>query len=237
MTFEEWQRRPSPPAMTEEEWLASTDPKPMLEGLRGQVSGRKLRLFAIACCRRVGHHISIANRLQAIEDAERFAEGMCSEDELSASCYRGWTGSTIRNHPIAFDADDYANAAAGDTAQPVAFEAADSVRNLAQLAADPDLEVRGEVQNGREQYPQTQLLRDIFGNPFRPVVVDPSWLTSDVHALATGIYQDRAFDRMPILADALEEAGCINAHVLLHCRQQSEHVRGCWVVDLLLGKS
>jgi hypothetical protein len=79
-----------------------------------------------------------------------------------------------------------------------------------------------------------QRIRDIFGNPFRPVAVDPSWLTSDVVALATGIYQNRAFDRMPILADALQDAGCDNDDILNHCRQPGEHVRGCWVVDLIL---
>jgi len=81
------------------------------------------------------------------------------------------------------------------------------------------------------------LLRDIFGNPFRPVACDASWLTSDVVALARGIYDDRAFDRMPILADALQDAGCDNDEVLNHCRDAAQvHVRGCWVVDLLLGK-
>ena len=83
---------------------------------------------------------------------------------------------------------------------------------------------------------QTLLGKDIFGNPFRPVVLDPSWLTSTVVALAQGIYQDRAFDRMPILADALQDAGCENDDILTHCRQPGEHARGCWVVDLLTGR-
>jgi hypothetical protein len=80
------------------------------------------------------------------------------------------------------------------------------------------------------------LIRDIFGNPFRPVTADPSWLTSTVAALARGIYADRAFDRLPILADALQDAGCDHADILDHCRGHGPHVRGCWVVDLLLGK-
>jgi hypothetical protein len=79
-------------------------------------------------------------------------------------------------------------------------------------------------------------LRDVFGNPFRPVTVNPTWQTATVVSLAQAIYDERAFDRMPILADALEDAGCTNADVLNHCRQPGEHVRGCWVVDLLLGK-
>jgi hypothetical protein len=77
----------------------------------------------------------------------------------------------------------------------------------------------------------------IFGNPFRPVAVDPAWLTSTVVQLAQGIYDDRAFDRLPILADALQDAGCDNDDVLNHCRGDGPHARGCWVVDLVLGKS
>ncbi|HJZ56599.1 MAG TPA: hypothetical protein VKE74_16655 [Gemmataceae bacterium] len=90
----------------------------------------------------------------------------------------------------------------------------------------------------REYAQQQALLRDIFGNPFRPVTLDPRWLTSDVVALAQDIYLDRAFDRLPILADALQDVGCENGGILSHCRDpQLTHVRGCWVVDLVLGKS
>jgi hypothetical protein len=93
---------------------------------------------------------------------------------------------------------------------------------------------RNKVVSPREQ---ARLLRDIFGNPFRPIALDPAWLTSDVLALARGIYDERAFDRMPILADALQDAGCDSEDVLNHCRDANQvHVRGCWVVDLVLGK-
>ncbi len=81
----------------------------------------------------------------------------------------------------------------------------------------------------------TTLLRDVFGNPVRPAMLSPAWLTSTVVQLARGIYHDRAFDRLPILADALLDAGCDNADMLDHCRGEGPHVRGCWVVDLLLG--
>ena len=80
------------------------------------------------------------------------------------------------------------------------------------------------------------LFRELFGGPFRPIALAPSWLTSDVLTLATGIYANRAFDRMPILADALQDTGCDNDDILNHCRQPGGHVRGCWVIDLLLGK-
>jgi hypothetical protein len=81
------------------------------------------------------------------------------------------------------------------------------------------------------------ILRDIFGNPFRPVTINPSWLTSTVFTLAQQIYDSRDFSAMPILADALQDAGCDNEDILDHCRQPGEHVRGCWLVDLLIGRT
>lgn len=84
---------------------------------------------------------------------------------------------------------------------------------------------------------QTTLLRDIFGNPFRRVnTFELSWLTSTVLALTNGIYNDKAFNRMPILADALQDAGCDHEDILNHCRGPGPHVRGCWVIDLLTGR-
>jgi len=83
---------------------------------------------------------------------------------------------------------------------------------------------------------QARMIRDIFGNPFRRVAFSPEWRTSTVIALATGVYESRDFSAMPILADALQDAGCGNADVLDHCRGDGTHVRGCWVVDAILGK-
>jgi hypothetical protein len=82
-----------------------------------------------------------------------------------------------------------------------------------------------------------RLMREIFGNPFRPVAFDPMWRTSDAVLLARGVYESRDFSAMPILADALQDAGCDDEVVLRHCQQGGEHVRGCWVVDLVLGKA
>jgi hypothetical protein len=78
------------------------------------------------------------------------------------------------------------------------------------------------------------LLRDIVGNPFRPVSADPRWLTSSVIDLARAMYESRDFAAMPILADALEEAGCDSPDILAHCRRGGTHIRGCWAVDLAL---
>jgi hypothetical protein len=84
---------------------------------------------------------------------------------------------------------------------------------------------------------QLALMRDVFGNPFRPVTFDPAWRTAAAVSLARQMYESRDFGNMPILADALEDAGCDSADILTHCRDPKQvHVRGCWVVDLVLGK-
>jgi hypothetical protein len=83
---------------------------------------------------------------------------------------------------------------------------------------------------------KVRLLRDIFGNPFRPVTFDPAWRTEQSVGLARMMYEKRTFDAMPILSDALQDAGCDNEDILRHCREPGVHVRGCWVVDLVLGK-
>ncbi|MBP3960792.1 hypothetical protein J8F10_36690 [Gemmata sp. G18] len=87
-----------------------------------------------------------------------------------------------------------------------------------------------------EKRDQADTLRDIFGNTFRPVSLSPSWRTDTAVALATQMYEAREFSTMPILADALQDAGCDSADILEHCRSKGPHVRGCWVVDLVLGK-
>ena len=98
----------------------------------------------------------------------------------------------------------------------------------------------GEQKWAIEMQAQASLIRDLFGPvPFRPTRFDPRWLTwhdGTIRKLAQAIYDDPAFDHVSILADALEEAGCDDPDILGHCRQPGEHVRGCWVVDLLLGK-
>src|SRR5262249_15629562 len=132
-----------------------------------------------------------------------------------------------------------------DTARatPVHSIAASAVASLVSQVFSPNRFILDASQAVKRAYPregnrrELDIFRDIFGNPFRPVVVNPSWLTSDVRTLAEGIYQERAFDRMPILADALQDAGCDNDDILNHCRSDAPHVRGCWVVDLVLGKS
>jgi hypothetical protein len=88
----------------------------------------------------------------------------------------------------------------------------------------------------RERQKQCYLIRDIFGNPFRPITFDTNWRTSTVVSLARSMYESRDFSTMPILSDALQDAGCENEDILNHCRGEGPHVRGCWVGDLVLGK-
>ena len=220
--------------MTEAEWLACRDLKKMIRKVDPHRFDRKLRLFAVACCRRVGHLLrddEAKHFLGLVEEVADGADGPESLRQLSDEI----TIYTFAERAVT-------NAAALDCASWQA--AADSYRRAAQDAeAAAGYAVEGTAgreeyeTRGRERAVQFDILRDIFGNPFRPVALAPSWLTSTVLALAEGIYAERAFDRLPILADALMDAGCDNDDVLNHCRSSGPHVRGCWVVDLLTGRA
>jgi hypothetical protein len=255
--------------MTEQEWRACTDPKAMLEFLRGKASDRKLRLFACACCRRIWHLIDDQRCRQAVEAAERYAEGRVSREELKAAAdvagapvtraydatgegvsadaryhasyvasfaYSAALSATWNFGPSDAPHGAYREAltvgGAYAAAVQAAAKAALAVANLVHASTGVD----GATAEAQEEARQCGTLRDLFGIPFRPVGVDPAWLTPAVVELAQAIYDDRAFDRLPELADALEEAGCLDADILAHCRQAGEHVRGCWAVDLILGK-
>jgi hypothetical protein len=124
------------------------------------------------------------------------------------------------------------------------IEAGRLLWDMATVVADRDFDftgtdVQGPTYEDRlrgEGMAQAHLLRCVAGNPFRPVRAEPGWRTAPVVGIAESVYAERAFDRLPILADALEDAGCTDAEILTHCRAHSEHARGCWVVDMLLGK-
>jgi hypothetical protein len=130
----------------------------------------------------------------------------------------------------------HADGLAGPDEVEAAWEAAEAA---GPGGLDPHLPVYAALAGAAERAAQCPLMRDVFGNPFRPVSLNPAWLAWDdgtIPKLAQAIYEERAFDRLPVLGDALEEAGCADADILSHCRAGGEHVRGCWVVDLLLGK-
>ncbi len=136
----------------------------------------------------------------------------------------------------------YHAAAAGyiaGAATDVAFYATQEGANVAELVRRKGI-VLGSTPAGpihsAEEAAQSALLRCVFGNPFRPVTFDLRWRTFDVVGLARAIYDEKEFERLPILADALMDAGCEDEQIISHCRGDGPHVRGCWVVDLALGK-
>jgi hypothetical protein len=221
--------------MTAAEWLVCTDPTPMLEFLRGKASDRKLRLFAAACCRHLWPLLADERSRRAVEVAERYADGLATGAELAAA-----EAAAKEPYPPGGPAWDAPCAAWMAAWGPADLAARGAARQVAQ-AADTHAAGGAAPDAGRRAVREAQaaLLRDLFGNPFVPVPLDPDWLAWDggaIRNLARGIYKERAFDRLPILGDALEEAGCDSGDILGHCRQPGEHARGCWLVDLLLGQ-
>jgi len=215
--------------MTEEEWLTNLSVGVMLECVHTERYTRKHRLFAVACCRRVAD-VMTDNGRKAVDAAELYADALIPKRQLHQAWKAVGTPTAEARTHAAFAAQ-CASATTGlvGTAR-VAAQAVEAAGWRASSLSPGGARLE-------EQSAQADLLRDIFGNPFRPVVFDPSWRSETAVALASAIYEERAFDRMPILADALQEAGCDHADVLTHCRDPKiTHVRGCWVIDLLLGK-
>jgi hypothetical protein len=216
--------------VTEEKWLAATNPLHLLmyvrrtkPGLRSAPNRRKARLFACACVRNLGPAIITAADRAVIEVAEGFAEGKVTKEQLEATRRSIWATEAIPRSSslrLMLGAICYAEI----------WNAVKAWRDASHKCWEP---IR-KITSAEEKRIQASLVREIFGNPFRPVAFDPKWGTSTAVALARGIYQDRAFDRLPILADALQDAGCETTDILDHCRGPGPHVRGCWVVDLLL---
>ena len=225
--------------MTDAEWLAASEPDSMLSYLGQKGTERDYRRFVIACALRLLPKEPDEVMMAALAMSERQADGTAKRIEIAQA--RKALASTHparhRRWPVLFS----------DHIRSVPAWHALRVQNAKNALYAAESCAWASTRTGSSRYVsmtfpgeeyafQAVLLRDIFGNPFRPVSFDPAWLTPTVVALAYGIYGDRAFDRMPILADALEEAGCDNVEVLLHCRGDGPHVRGCWVVDAVLGK-
>ena len=226
--------------MTEAEWLACEEPGPMLKRLRRKASARKLRLWACACCRYIAY-LMVEEGERAIETVERYADGEATLEDLAITRqaiepYIGGEGAeevlsplTSANVAVAVEGVLWGVSVHSASAVEVSIEA--SGPDSESFFGTPD-QARAEANRHC-----VAVLREIFGNPFRPVVADPRWLTPNVVDLARTIYDERAFERLPILADALMDAGCDSADILAHCRSEGPHARGCWVVDLILGKS
>jgi hypothetical protein len=200
-------------AMTQERWLRSRRPADLLDFLLDRdPSARKLRLYGVACARRVVRKPDEMDEASAVIAAvERYADGAATEEELEAArpCPRYHTTWVI----------------ADVEASDVAWGFTEAARN----------EARQPIKAG--------LLRDLFGDPFHEPAFDARWRTPTVASLALAAYEERLphpcdLDpvRLGILADALEDAGCTDERMLSHLRSAGPHVRGCWALDLILGK-
>ena len=220
--------------------------------MRRKLSARKERLYAVACCRSIWNLLPFEESRQAILAAERYAEGAARERELEAAHYEAsWA---IRERPGY--RESAAQTAVNTAARKLLWECLnlagpqfDPARTAAVAAGEHARELRRRPEEGsraaawaelKEQSRQCEILRDLVGDPFHPAVFQPHWVAwrdGTVRKMSEIVYDALAFDRLPILADALEDAGCTDAAILHHCRTGGEHVRGCWVIDALLGKS
>lgn len=248
--------------MTETEWLVCTDSDSMVEALRFHSTERKARLFLCARGHLVWHLLSDERSRNAVETAERFIEGLATSQQLEAAYDEA--GNAVAemgplNHELprrltpdrrrvdeTLEAAMHAWSATDPNAAAHIYEEVESGKEWLALVDAEKSSDSGSVAYFdalRDDWltmkrMQAHLLRDIFGPfLFRPIALDGSWLTPTATSLAKVTYDARSFDRVPILADALEEAGCTNAEILAHCRGPGPHVRGCWVVDLILGKT
>jgi hypothetical protein len=229
--------------MTPEEWERCTHLDEMLEFLRasGRASSRKLRLFGVACCRRIWPYLTTDQARHAVEVSERYADRRAKRSELIAA-YGATTGRSHAELAAGWSARLGAKAprlAAAFAAVAACPQVGPVERDLGTRLDPPFRPPPEEV--AREQRCQCDLLRDICGNPFRPPpVIAPAVLAHNGGAarrLAEAIYPARRFEDLPVLADLLEEAGLTDAGLLGHLRGPGPHCLGCWALDAVLGKS
>lgn len=221
---------------SEQEWLATSDPNRLIRhALRHtpeHASDRKLILIQVGIAHRVWPLLADPRSRAAVEVAERSADRLVAPGEVEAA-----RQASLAAYQDLFDWRDRTNPAA--QAAHVAFHTV--WRNNPKVWQDTIglLVWLNRRDQGRGLLPrkeQAAVVRDVLGNPFRPVALSPGWLSSTAVGLARHIHESRDFATMPFLADALEDAGCADEQLLDHCRGPGPHARGCWVVDLVLGK-
>jgi hypothetical protein len=213
--------------VTEAEWLSATRACSLLHAARELSSERKYHLFACACARHLFPTCTHPDLSRGIEVAEQLADGTASRADLDRA--RDIFGS------MTFVGDYEARGIVGENMCLAAL-----VRESLKPQAHRSRVIAwlSDYEADTPENPQCGLpeLRDIFGNPFRPAPFSPAWRTGTAVSLAGQMYEARDFSAMPILADALQDAGCDSEDLLDHYRGPGPHVRGCWVVDLVLGK-
>jgi hypothetical protein len=239
---------------TPEEWLACARPHQMYRLLEGRTSDRKAHLFASACLRRLWHWPGLAEHRWAVEVLERYADGAATPEQVRAAAVAlraareaaTWVMGGVWNQ--FFDELEERHTQALPTAAITCQAMSIAAGRLARTAAGLEDGRPEDEQRAPEQRAQCDLLRCIFGNPFAAAPhIDPSWLVwngGTVKRLAESAYEERLLPsgmldtaRLTVLADALEEAGCASEEILGHLREQGKvHVRGCFVLDLLLKK-
>ena len=202
--------------MTVDDWLPDAAMWPICWSLRDRVSDRKFRLLACAYCRSIWGLMGKASR-RAIILGEQMADGRVDETRRVAVL------------DAAIEAVCRFPEMAGDR-----FMAADRAYRV--VCNDEWYAVEWTVGNGPELPDGIRLLREIIGNPSRPATDAMAWRTAEVVTLARAIYDGQAFDRMASLGEALADAGCTDPAFLGHCREAGGHVRGCWVLDSILGQ-
>jgi hypothetical protein len=232
----------SPPElpMDERQWLEAADPAWMLEFLGERAGQRKRHLFACACARRALRLQPNELLAEALAIAEQLADGVAAEEarERGLQAFRTFR-STQQNEELGTNI----SAAVHHALNASTAEAVNNASRCGIWAAIADVRRRrpgsvARVSYTPEHVAQAALIRCLFGNPHRVVRLPPevlAWNDGTVVKMARAIDEARSFEQLPILADALEEAGC-EAEVLNHCRQGGEHVYGCWIMDWLLGR-
>jgi hypothetical protein len=237
--------------MTEELWFAARSADGMLRWLRTsgaqRRSPRKIGLFALACADRVRAVITDEHALRGFALAERVMEGVAGEEECNRYILAvHGLPQTLSAAPGLPQTPEQRVSQARAIAHATVTAVLSSRSHLspekraieaAGLCGGLFFDVYDRARSDQESAAQASLLRDIAGNPFRPVAFSLEWRTSTAVLLAKQMYDAREFSAMPILADALQDAGCDNEDVLSHCRDTPQtHVRGCWVTDLVLNK-
>lgn len=224
--------------MTEVQWLDSGDPTKMLAFLADAASERKLRLLSCACCRAFVWTLLRNDECRAVVGAaEQYADGLMDADTLRPAMQAAWDASPRLTRDSRYWLPRQLAVATADTSRSAARAAAYMIDEICDLGDRRMHFGESHCKFTKNRLRVARLVRDVFGNPFQPIAIDAAWRTATVVSIAEAAYADRVFDRLPILADALEDAGCTDAVVLDHCRRPGEHFRGCWVVDGLLGKA
>jgi hypothetical protein len=226
--------------MTETDWLNSLDLVELLRSRLGKAGDRKFRLFACGCLRRIWRYLVDDRSRAAVETAERYADRQAIFADLrqaraaaqeAVNTLAGSQGGPSRSRSEESHARWQAVQAAAAVVQDTGWDVACQTAELAMRALG--------VHAMEEHEAQCRLLRDVFGNPYHPVRLEKAWLNWNsglAPHMAKMLYEQSSFEELPILADALEDAGCDNYLVLDHLRSGEEHTRGCWVLDTLLGK-